>query len=229
MWNNSFVANSSRGPGRPPASNAADTRQRILRAARSVFSEVGFDSATFQAIADRADLTRPAINHYFSSKAELYREVLRETNQIFVEWAANRSEREVTLTGRVRAYISSGLESLEEERSAAAFLVTSVVEAQRHPHLVEPGDETNQGTRAFVEAAVRAGINSGDVSAEVDVASIADMLAALLWGMTIYGGFIDSQERLQQISDRFLELLSVHPWRPVERLAPAGDLDHTTA
>ena len=58
----------SRGPGRPPAAKAAETRERILRAAREVFSELGYDAATFQAIAIRADLTRPAINHYFASK-----------------------------------------------------------------------------------------------------------------------------------------------------------------
>lgn len=203
----------SRGPGRPPASKAADTRERILRAARAVFSEVGFDAATFQAIADRADLTRPAINHYFAGKAELYREVLRQTNEIFVDWSAGKAQHEVTLVGRLRAYISSGLESLEEERSAAAFLVTSVVEAQRHPDLVEAEDDTNQGTRAFVEEAVRVAIESGDVSADIEVESVVEMLVALLWGLTIYGGFVGSQERLEQISDRFLELLSGNPWR----------------
>lgn len=220
----------SRGPGRPPASNAADTRARILRAARAVFSEVGYDAATFQAIADRADLTRPAINHYFSGKAELYREVLRQTNEIFVEWSARRSQDEVTLAGKIRAYISSGLESLEEERSAAAFLITSVVEAQRHPELVDPRDDTNQGTLAFVLSAIKTAVASGDVSPDVDVESVADMLVSLLWGMTIYGGFVGDQERLEQISERFLELLSGHPWRVSRSAADSlGDIEHATA
>ena len=54
-----MVQPASRGPGRPPAAKAAETRKRILRAAREVFSERGYDAATFQAIAIRADLTRP--------------------------------------------------------------------------------------------------------------------------------------------------------------------------
>lgn len=220
----------SRGPGRPPASNAADTRARIVRAGRAVFSEVGYDAATFQAIADRADLTRPAINHYFSGKAELYREVLRQTNEIFIEWSASRSQNEVTLAGKIRAYISSGLESLEEERSAAAFLITSVVEAQRHPELVDPRIDPNQGTLAFVVSAIKAAVESGDVHADIDVESVADMLVALLWGMTIYGGFVGDQERLEQISERFLELLSGHPWRRSQNdLDSLGDVEHATA
>ena len=49
-----------------------------------MFSERGYDAATFQAIAIRADLTRPAINHYFSSKQLLYREVVDRTNELVV-------------------------------------------------------------------------------------------------------------------------------------------------
>ena len=45
----------SRRPGRPPAAKADETRQRIMQAARLVFSERGYDGATFQAIAARAD------------------------------------------------------------------------------------------------------------------------------------------------------------------------------
>ncbi|WP_156747152.1 TetR/AcrR family transcriptional regulator, partial [Mycobacterium sp. E2462] len=66
----------NRRPGRPPAAKADETRQRIIHAARLVFSERGYDGATFQAIAARADLTRPAITPCFSSKRTLYREVL---------------------------------------------------------------------------------------------------------------------------------------------------------
>jgi AcrR family transcriptional regulator len=68
-----MLPTASRRPGRPPAAKADDTRKRILHAARQVFSERGYEGATFQAIALHADLTRPAINHYFSSKRALYR------------------------------------------------------------------------------------------------------------------------------------------------------------
>ena len=55
-----------------------------MRAAREVFSELGYDAATFQAIAIRADLTRPAINHYFASKRVLWAEVVEQTNASIV-------------------------------------------------------------------------------------------------------------------------------------------------
>ena len=102
----------SRGPGRPPAAKAAETRQRILRAAREVFSERGYGAATFQAIAVRADLTRPAINHYFANKRVLYWVVLEETTHVVVGASAQRARRETTLAGRVSAFIEGTIEAM---------------------------------------------------------------------------------------------------------------------
>src|SRR5215212_11700662 len=94
----------SRGPGRPPAAKAAETRERILRAAREVFSELGYDAATFQAIAVRADLTRPAINHYFSSKRLLYREVIKQTNEMVVLASTEKAFAENDLMAQLSAF-----------------------------------------------------------------------------------------------------------------------------
>src|ERR1700759_455288 len=86
VWHNLTVPYiATRGPGRPPAAKAAETRERIVRAAREVFSELGYDAATFQEIAVRADLTRPAINHYFKSKRVLYQVVVERTNELVVQ------------------------------------------------------------------------------------------------------------------------------------------------
>src|SRR6202046_436565 len=127
------VQPASRGPGRPPAAKAAETRQRILRAACEVFSERGYGAATFQAIAIRADLTRPAINHYFSNKRALYREVAKETNDLVVAASIQRAQRETTLIGRISAFIDAATQADIENRTTAAFLITVALESQRHP------------------------------------------------------------------------------------------------
>jgi len=116
------VQPASRGPGRPPAAKAAETRKRILRAAREVFSERGYDAATFQAIAIRADLTRPAINHYFANKRVLYWQVLDETNSAMVAASVQRARGETTLTGQVAAFIEGAIDAEIENRTAAARL-----------------------------------------------------------------------------------------------------------
>jgi hypothetical protein len=128
LWHNLTVPHTaSRGPGRPPAAKAAETRERILHAARQVFSELGYDAATFQAIAIRADLTRPAINHYFASKRLLYQELVDQTNSLVVAAGADRAQSATSLVDRLVAFISAAVQADEKDRSAAAFLVTAVL------------------------------------------------------------------------------------------------------
>ncbi|HTY29441.1 MAG TPA: TetR/AcrR family transcriptional regulator [Mycobacterium sp.] len=206
----------SRGPGRPPAAKAAETRERILRAAREVFSELGYDAATFQAIAVRADLTRPAINHYFASKRLLYQEVVEQTNGALIESAVQHSQRESTLSGRMRALVRAAVEAQGEDRSVAAFLVTSVLESQRHPDLNQDDNESLNFTRGFMTSAIKDAIEVGEIRPDVDVDSAAEMLMAVMWGLGFYAGFVGDQERLITITDQFLQLLAGQMWRATD-------------
>lgn len=51
---------------------APDTRSEILGAARTVFSEHGYDGASIRTIAGRAEVDPALIYHYFSTKEELF-------------------------------------------------------------------------------------------------------------------------------------------------------------
>ena len=53
--------------GRPAGVDSAETRQRILDAARSVFSVKGYDGAAILKIAESADLAPSAINNHYEN------------------------------------------------------------------------------------------------------------------------------------------------------------------
>jgi AcrR family transcriptional regulator len=214
VWHNLTVPHAaSRRPGRPPAAKAADTRERIVRAAREVFSELGYDAATFQAIAIRADLTRPAINHYFASKRVLYREVVEQTNALVVSAGMARAQGETTLLGRLSAFFAVAMQADSEDRSAAAFLVTSVLESQRHPELRHEQPDSLENSRVFVSRAVNDAIERGELTTDDDVGAIVEMLVAMLWGMGFYAGFVGSHNELETIVHKFELLLTNKLWR----------------
>lgn len=197
----------SRGPGRPPAAKAADTRDRILTAAQDVFSESGYNAATFQAIAQRADLTRPAINHYFPSKRALFGEVGKRVNARVVAAGVERAQRAHTLTGRLEAFLAAAVQVDSEDRSAAAFLVVSVLEAQRHPALAQDQNGVLEASRAFVAWAVNDAVSTGELSTETDVPALVELLVAMLWGMGFYAGFVGGHQQLERITEQFTLLI----------------------
>jgi AcrR family transcriptional regulator len=214
LWHNLTVPQhtASRGPGRPPAAKAAETRERIVAAAREVFSELGYDAATFQAIAIRADLTRPAINHYFASKRVLWSEVVEQTNALVVSAGTARAQAETNLVARLSAFFVVAMQTESEDRSAAAFLVTSVLESQRHPELSTGDHDSLKASREFMSWAVNDAIKRGELTTDTDVNHLVEMLVAVMWGMGFYAGFVGDHDELASVVHKFELLMANKLW-----------------
>jgi TetR/AcrR family transcriptional regulator, repressor for uid operon len=209
-----MASTASRRLGRPPAAKADETRKRILHAARLVFSERGYDGATFQAIAVRADLTRPAINHYYSSKRALYREVVNQTNELVVVTGVQSAERETTLVGRLTAFISAAVRANSENPSTSAFLVTTVLESQRHPELSTTENDAVRISREFLMRVVNDAIEHGELAADIDASAVVETLLVVLCGVGFYAGYVRSNQEMLAVTDVLRQLLEGALWRP---------------
>ena len=86
-----------------------------------------------------------------------------------------------------------------EDRSAAAFLVTSVLEGQRHPELRSDEHDSMKNSRAFVSWAVNDAIEKGELTTDTDVPQLVEMLVAVMWGMGFYAGYVGSHNQLEAI------------------------------
>ena len=62
----------SRKRGRPPRTESADTRDRILAAAREEFSERGYDRTSVRGIAKAAGVDSALVHHYFGTKEKVF-------------------------------------------------------------------------------------------------------------------------------------------------------------
>jgi len=205
--------------GRPRAANGAETRERIIHAARQVFSELGYDASTFQAIAERANLTRPAINHYFTNKKDLYGQVLASTNTALFNAGVEAAAGETTLTGTLSAFMTGMMAAHREFDSAAAFLVTSMLEAYRHPELKNDEYAPREDIRAFLNTAVSDAAESGQLAADADAAALVEMLLVLMFGMGFYAGFVGTDDEVTAVLDKLQRLLSNNLWNLQEPAA----------
>jgi len=62
-----------------------NNEQRLLQAAETVFAERGFTGATTAAIAAKARLPKANLHYYFRTKAELYRAVLANVLELWLD------------------------------------------------------------------------------------------------------------------------------------------------
>lgn len=204
----------NRGPGRPPAAKADETRQRIIQAARLVFSERGYDGATFQAIAARADLTRPAINHYFSSKRALYQEVMDETNEFVIGVGIKEADRETTLVGRLTAFISAAVKANAENPAGSAFIIGGVLESQRHPEWNTAENDSVRIAREFLIRVVNDAIEHGEVAADIDASALVETLLVVMCGVGLYAGYVETYQEMLAVTGMLRQLLEGALWRP---------------
>ena len=172
--------------GRPPASNSAETRARILEAARRKFAAHGFESASNRALADAAGLTTGAIYHYFDSKLDIYVAVYVDAREL----AFTRFEKAVvgldTFASQLQATLEAAHELNSEDPSLAQFLGSSRVDASRNPDLRKALSKAGHAAPIdFFDRMIELGIETGEIAAE-------DAELVLSWLRTVTVGLTDA-------------------------------------
>ncbi|WP_234792365.1 TetR/AcrR family transcriptional regulator [Mycolicibacterium brisbanense] len=196
--------------GRPPTATAAGTRGRILQAAREVFSECGYEAATFQTIARRAGLTRPAVCHHYAGKSQLYSAVVEQTTATVISPAVLKAQHQPTLLAKLSTFFASVMSA---ESAAAAFLVTTVFESRRHPEFADSTPDALQASREFVAWALDDAVSRGEVVINTDVGETVEMLLAAMWGMGFYVGYVSAGGLLGDMVDQFERLMASKLWQ----------------
>ncbi len=83
-----------------------ENERLILTAAEKVFAEAGFGGATMQLIADMAGLPKANLHYYFATKEDLYRRVVQEIFEIWLDAAASFDAASTPAEG-IGAYIEA--------------------------------------------------------------------------------------------------------------------------
>ncbi len=164
--------------GRPPDTDPAETRRRIIDAARHEFALRGYGAATNRAIAALSGVTTGAVYHHYNSKAELYRAVHAEAHdRVYARFAAT-APRSVSFIDMFDAVLDVAAEMNEDDPSLAAFIGAARVDRRRHQELaaVIPDDRIRRA--AFSDGLIRFGIATGEIAEprRVEVAAFVDVV-----------------------------------------------------
>jgi AcrR family transcriptional regulator len=111
------------------------TRERLVRAAREVLERGGFATASVAAVAERAGVSAGALYRHFSSKAELFVDVLRAAGEGELAEMNRAATRAETSMGKLEAVVATyARRALRNRRLAWALVyepVDPLVDAER--------------------------------------------------------------------------------------------------
>lgn len=166
---------------RGPYAKGRAKREEILDLALELFSRKGYDRTSIREIARAVGLSQAGLLHHFSSKEELFTEVLRRrdvrSEQLHAPGAGDPVcvEGLVSIVGHnpedpglIRLYVAMSAESTDVDSPARAFF------EQRYREL-----------RAGLAEDVRAKQASGELAADLDPEGIASILIAAADGLQI--------------------------------------------
>ncbi len=169
--------------GRPPSTDSAGTRQRILDIARVEFATRGFDASTNRNLGAEAGITAGAIYHYFGSKLDLYIAVHDDVQaRVYTQFGLAVGE-QTTFRGKIDAVLDASHELNKQDPSLARFLGAVRVDMRRNPELNEALRHSADTRQAFFDEIVDVGVQTGEIDpSKRDEVSV--LVVTLLIGLT---------------------------------------------
>ncbi|MGP3960182.1 TetR family transcriptional regulator [Nonomuraea sp. 3N208] len=195
--------------GRIAGVTAAETRERLLRAAAEVFAERGYDGTRVADIAAAAGVSNGALYAHFGSKADLIVAALRAHGpRLLADLFAADPDRSITdlllVVGRW----------LPRRREACGYLIVEALVAARRDEDVARPMRDYMGERAdWLSGLVRIAQNDGELDPSLSANALVHFCTLLAMGSALV------TPDLHAVDDREWSALLT---RVVSAFAPAG-------
>jgi AcrR family transcriptional regulator len=169
--------------GRPPATNSADTKRRILDTARAAFATRGYEASTNRTLGADAGITAGALYHYFGSKFDLYLAVYHDVQERVDARFDDAVAREATFRDQIEAVLDTAQQMNIEDPTLARFLGSVRVDMRRHPELHEALRHTTEARQNFLDRMMEVGETTGEIDS-ADRERVRGVLITILIGLT---------------------------------------------
>lgn len=201
---------------------AAQTREKLLIAARAVFSRKGYVSATMEEVAQEAGLTRGAIYWHFGSKAELYIALMNEYSGRSAEIVQAAAGQGGSLLEILRRIFVRLLQAVCEDSALRQVMEISMFKTERTADLAEALQARRQNNQALLESiahAMRMGIEGGELRADMEPVEMArSFLAAQNGAIHLWlqdPGLFSLKDSAPQLAEIYLYGIAARTRAPV--------------
>jgi TetR/AcrR family transcriptional regulator, acrAB operon repressor len=166
--------------------DAAQTRETLLEAALEVFSAKGYTASTLEDIAKAAGVTRGALYHHFSGKAELYTTLVTQAasqpGQIVQQTLAEGG----TFLEIMHTVFVRQIRAVEQNPRYRATAQLAMFKLEPNPELEQANALLSQGRQATLELLTQAfaeGIAQGVIRPNLEPVEVARTFISLQIGL----------------------------------------------
>jgi TetR/AcrR family transcriptional regulator len=139
-----------------------DTKEKILAAAEKVFHANGFKGTRTTQIADVAGISRTMLHYYFSTKEDLFQEVLKNTMGAVMSLTKQHFKENISLNELIENIIDTLAAVFEEKPGLPSFMVNILNESPEMAHFIA---YTQQDTiPKQLDAALEEGKRKGEIA-----------------------------------------------------------------
>jgi AcrR family transcriptional regulator len=161
-----------------------ERRRQIWDAVIECITEGGIEGATIRKVADSVGGSTGMITHYFGSKKELITESITSLTERSIA-TVNESVGEKYTPQRLNAVADLYLAHPRGDVAPIAFWLWVCAEATRDVELREVIQENFMKTREILARCAEAGVESGQMRADVDPHLVADALTSIIMGLRL--------------------------------------------
>jgi AcrR family transcriptional regulator len=165
-----------------PAANAPEgsRRDELLAIAGGLFAERGFKNTTVRDIADAAGILSGSLYHHFDSKESMVDELLDTfQTELWKSYDAIEAS-DLTPKGKLEAVVRASFEAIGEHRNEVAIFQSDALYLatfERFGYLIE----RNRKFRTLWTGLLEAGVASGELRSDLDVALVYRFLRDTVW------------------------------------------------
>ncbi|MGI8315231.1 TetR/AcrR family transcriptional regulator [Halobacillus mangrovi] len=188
----------------------AKRRAKILKSAKQVFIEHGYERTTMKLVMDAADVSRGGLYQYFSNKEDLYEALLEADLSQAVSATEETLETEVKSHWELLKQKMFGEDGNPDDEmdpmapSNLEFFITGRNDSRRRKY----GHERYKLGLKLYANVIKAGQQTGEFSSKYDSELIAKSIVSFIDGLSLDGAILPIEEvQLKEQSFLFLDYL----------------------
>ena len=186
-------------------------KENIIHEAQKLFSLNGFCSTGVEEIIKAAGTSKGGFYNHFSSKEDLFYEVLAESQKIWREKVFHSINEIESPTGKIiqmlKNYRDRYLKDAENFPGGCIFITFSVELNDSHPHLVKKVHQGFEGLRSLLKRHLEEAVEIGELPQDLNPTTVTEMLFTGMMGASVLFGVDKSPTTINSSIDSLIDYI----------------------